>query len=89
VELMFPLPATLPSVFGWYIAKSLQNVLMLMCLILLPRLRIRVKTPISLPEQDWMAYTAYYLKRDYVFVIQKGVHTEVWRVLCWRCESFT
>jgi hypothetical protein len=48
---------------------------------LLPRLRIRVKTPISLPEQYWMAYTAYYLKHDYVFVVQKGMHTEVWRVL--------
>ena len=59
-----------------------------MCLYLLLRLRVRVIVSISLPEQDWMAYTAYYLKHGYVFVIQKGMHTEVWRVLCWGAEGF-
>ena len=59
-----------------------------MCLYLLLRLRVRVITSISLPEQDWMAYTSYYLKNDYVFVIQKGMHTEVWRLLFWRVKGF-
>lgn len=35
-----------------------------------------------------MAYTAYYWKHDYIFVIQKGMHTEVLRVFCWRAEGF-
>jgi hypothetical protein len=58
------------------------------CSYLLPRLSVRVITPISLPKQDWMAYTAYYLKHNYVFVIQKEMRTEVWRVFYWSAEGF-
>jgi hypothetical protein len=45
-------------------------------------------TPISLPEQDWMASAVHDSTHNYVFVIEDGMHAEVWWVLCWRAEGF-